>query len=88
VLVAILFRFGYCLHNIIAHIANHATDLGFSATVAAGISSVIGGLSIAGRIAAGSITDRVGSRSPLIINLILMSGALFLLLADGELWMF
>ena len=87
-LVAILFCFGYCLHNIIAHIANHVTDLGFSATVAAGISSVIGGSSIAGRIAAGSITDRVGSRSPLIINLILMSGALFLLLAAGELWMF
>jgi len=36
----------------------------------------------------GSITDRVGSKSPLIINFILMSGALFWLLAAGELWMF
>jgi len=36
-LVAMLFRFGYCLHNIIARIANHVTVLGFSATVAAAI---------------------------------------------------
>jgi len=88
VLFAILFCFGYCLHTILAHIANYATDLRISATVAAGILAVIGGLSIVGRIATGSITDRVGSKSPLIINLILMSGALFWLLAAGELWAF
>jgi MFS family permease len=88
VLFAVLFCFGYCLHTILAHIANHVTDLRFSATVGAGIIAVIGGLSVAGRIATGSITDRVGSKSPLIINLILMSGALFWLLAAGELWMF
>jgi len=88
VLFAILFCFGYCLHTILAHVANYATDLRISATVAAGILAVIGGLSIVGRIATGSITDRVGSKSPLIINLILMSGALFWLLAAGELWAF
>ncbi|MFO7996202.1 MAG: MFS transporter [Dehalococcoidia bacterium] len=88
VLLAILFCFGYCLHNVLAHIANHVTDLGFSAAVAAGILAVIGGSSIAGRIATGSITDRTGSRSPLIINFVLMSGALLLLLAARELWVF
>ncbi len=88
VLFSILFCFGYCLHTVLAHIANHATDLGFSATVGAGLVAVVGGLSVAGRIATGSITDRVGSKPPLIINLILMSGALFWLLAAGELWMF
>ncbi|TES83971.1 MAG: MFS transporter [Dehalococcoidia bacterium] len=87
VLFAILFCFGYCLHTIIAHIANYATDIEISATVAAGILAVIGGLSILGRIATGSITDRVGSKSPLIVNLILMSGALFWLVVTGELWM-
>ena len=87
VLFAILFCFGYCLHTILAHVANYATDLRISATVAAGILAVIGGFSILGRIATGSITDRVGSKSPLIINLILMSGALFWLLVAGELWM-
>jgi len=87
VLFAILFCFGYCLHTIIAHIANYATDMEISATVAAGILAVIGGLSILGRIATGSITDRIGSKSPLIVNLILMSGALFWLVVTGELWM-
>jgi len=88
VLFAILFCFGYCLHTILAHIANYATDLRISAAVAASILAVIGGLSIVGRIATGSVTDRVGSKPPLIVNLILMSGALFWLLASGELWMF
>jgi len=88
VLFAILFCFGYCLHTVLAHIANHVTDLGFSATVGAGLLAVVGGLSIVGRITTGSITDRVGSKPPLIINFILMSGALFWLLAAGELWMF
>jgi len=88
VLFAILFCFGYCLNTIMAHIANHITDLRFSATVAAGILAVIGGSSIAGRLVTGIITDRLGSKPPLIINLILMSCALFWLVLAGELWMF
>jgi MFS family permease len=88
VLFSILFCFGYGLHNVIAHIANHVTDLGYSAAVGAGVLAVVGGLSIVGRIATGSITDRVGSKPPLIVNLILMAGAFFWLLAAGELWMF
>jgi len=88
VLFSILFCFGYCLHNVIAHIANHVTDLGYSAAVGAAVLSVVGGLSIAGRIATGSITDRLGSKPPLIVNLILMAAAFFWLLAAGELWMF
>lgn len=86
VLFSILFCFGYCLHTIIAHVANYATDIEISAAVAASILAIIGGLSILGRLATGSITDRVGSKPPLIVNLILMSGALFWLAATGELW--
>jgi len=86
VLFAILFCFGYCLHTIVAHIANYATDIEISAAVAASILAVVGGLSILGRVATGSITDRVGSKPPLVVNLILMSGALFWLVATGELW--
>lgn len=87
VLFAILFCFGYCLHTIIAHVVNYATDLRISATIAAGILAVVGGLSILGRIVTGSVTDRLGSKPPLIVNLILMSGALFWLVVAGELWM-
>ncbi len=88
VLFAILFCFGYCVHTVIAHIANHVTDLGISAAVAASVLAVVGGLSIVGRIVTGSITDRVGSKPPLIVNLSLMSGALLWLVAAGELWAF
>ena len=69
VLFAILFCFGYCLHTIIAHLANYATDIEISTAVAASILAVIGGLSILGRLVTGSITDRVGSKPPLIVNL-------------------
>ncbi len=76
------------MHTVIAHIANHVTDLGISAAVAASVLAVVGGLSIVGRIVTGSITDRVGSKPPLIVNLSLMSGALLWLVAAGELWAF
>ncbi|MFX1552978.1 MAG: MFS transporter [Promethearchaeota archaeon] len=88
VLFSALFCFGYSVHNIIAHIANHVTDQGFSATFGASILAVIGGSSIAGRIATGITTDRLGSKPPLIINFILMSGAFFLLLVARDSWMF
>jgi MFS family permease len=80
---AMLFCFGFCMNTIITH----ATDLEISASIAAGILSVIGGLSIVGRIVTGSIADRVGNRLPFIINLALMSGVLFWLVVAGELWM-
>lgn len=86
-LFTILFCFGFCVNTIIVHIANYATDLEISATIAASILAVIGGLSIVGRIGTGSIADRVGNKPPLIINLILMSGVLFWLVVAKELWM-
>ena len=87
ILFAILFCFGFCLITIMAHVANHATDMEISAAIAAGILAVIGGLSILGRIVTGSIIDRVGNKPPLVINLFLMSGALFWLVVARELWM-
>ncbi len=73
---------------IIVHIAPHATDLGISAVSAASILSIIGGLSIAGRIGLGSAGDRMGSRLALSIAFILLTVALFFVLATTELWMF
>ena len=86
-LFAILFCLGFCLGTIMVHIAPHATELGISATIAASILAVIGGLSIVGRVVMGSVADRMGNRPPLIINFVMVSGVLFWLVVAKELWM-
>ncbi len=73
---------------VMVHIVPHATDLGISAVSAASILSVIGGLSIAGRLGLGSASDRIGSKSSLVIALALVSISLFLLLGARDMWMF
>ncbi|MDH5695803.1 MAG: MFS transporter [Dehalococcoidia bacterium] len=82
-----LFCFGFCLGTIMVHVAPHATELGISATMAASILAVIGGLSIVGRIVMGSVADRIGNKPPLIINFVMVSGVLFWLVVAKELWM-
>ena len=69
------------------HIDPHATDLGTSATVAANIIAVIGGVSIGGRIIMGSGSDRIGSKSSCIIAFIMMASALLWLQIAKEVWM-
>ena len=86
-LFAIFFGVGISLDSIYVHIIPHATDLGFSAKTAAWILSIIGGLSIAGRIGIGIIGDRTSIKLALIITLTILSIALFWLLGVKGLWM-
>jgi len=83
---AMLFCLGFCVTTILVHVVPHATELGISATIAAGILAVIGGLSIVGRIVVGSVADKIGNRPLFIIDFVLMSGVLFWLVAAKELW--
>ena len=85
---AICFFRGICLQTIMTHIVPYATDMGISAIIAANILAVVGGLSSAGRIGIGSISDRVGRMSSLIIGFSLLSVALLWLLFTSELWTF
>jgi len=85
---ATYFCHGFFVQTIIVHIVPHAIDLGISAILAANILSVIGGLSIVGRIGMGSVGDRIGNKAALVIVFILMSVGLFQLLGAKELWMF
>jgi len=82
------FSYGVPFFSIMAHISLHAIDMGISATSAANILAIIGGLSIAGRLTMGITADRIGNKISIIITIILMSIALFWLLAAKELWMF
>jgi MFS family permease len=82
------FSFTFCQHTVMVHIVPHTTELGVLAILAANILAIIGGLSIAGRIGIGSIADRIGNKSALIISVILVPLALAWLLVAKEAWMF
>lgn len=77
----------FCLFVILVHIVPHASDLGFSKTLSAGVLSTIGAMSIFGRLAAGFTLDRFGSKPIMLICfLVLISGLLWLQMSD-KLWM-
>ena len=80
--------FSFSQTAITVHIVPHTTDLGIPTIAAANILTIIGGVSIAGRIGIGSASDRIGNKLSIIIGLSVMSAALFWLLAIKELWMF
>ena len=83
-----LFCLLFGVNTVMVHIVNYATDMGISAASATSILTIIGGLGVAGRIIMGSATDRIGSKKAFIIGFILMSVALFWLMATKGLWMF
>jgi MFS family permease len=78
----------FCLLMIMVHIVPHATDIGISSTVAAGVLSAIGAISMAGRFIAGIAIDRIGNRLSMIICFILLILVLLWLQLARELWMF
>jgi MFS family permease len=80
--------YGLFLGTIMVHIVPHVTELGISATTAANILVVSGGLNIVGRLAVGGASDRIGIRPTLLISFILVTAALGWLLIANEVWMF
>ncbi len=87
-LFTIYICYGVFIQSVMVHIAPHATDFGISAMLAANILSIIGGLSIVGRIGIGSASDRIGKKTALIIVFVVMALALFGLQFVEELWTF
>lgn len=78
-LCAIQFCFFPSLTTVPLHIVAHASDLGLSTVRAATVLSLIGGCSIAGRLAVGLLHDRIGGRRALLLCLTLLALALFAL---------
>jgi len=80
--------FGWCLMTTMVHLVPHATDQGLTPGAAAGLLAVIGGVSIAGKMAAGWLVDRVGSRKVFLGGFIFLTLGYVVLIFATETWTF
>jgi MFS family permease len=78
--------FGLAQLTIMVHMVPHAIGIGISALSAAGILSVIGGVSLAGRIIIGVLADRIKVKASAILSLGLMTISLIWLMQADSLW--
>ncbi len=69
----------FSMLTLIVHIVPYATDMGVSRGVAAGVLSTIGAVSAVGRLAAGTVIDRIGARRTLRICYSMLVAAFVLL---------
>ncbi|MFC1988388.1 MFS transporter [Chloroflexota bacterium] len=84
---AAYFLVWYVTYSIMTHIVVYSTDSGIALPQAASIISVVGALSIAGRLVMGSTSDKLGNIRALIICCMVLTVAMFWLQFAKELWM-
>lgn len=72
---------------VFTHLVPHVTDIGFSAGEAAAVLSLVGGLSVVGRVLMGTVSDRIGRKPTAIICTLLQAGAMVWLTWSQDLWM-
>ncbi len=87
IVCAAYFLSGYATQGIMVHIVNYATDSGIDLVQAASITSVVGAVSIAGRLALGGAGDKIGNRRALIICFTCLTVALSWLQFARGIWM-
>jgi OFA family oxalate/formate antiporter-like MFS transporter len=90
-LIIIFSAFIFCLQMVMIHLVNYATDIGIDGMHAAGYISLIGVVSIGGRLLMGIISDRIGTHHSLTIcSLLLMVSMAWLIFTTGSLkfWVF
>lgn len=81
------FCYGFCAFGVVVHIVPYIIDLGISAVGAANVLAAMGGISILGTYAMGSLGDKIGNRWVFVIGFILMAVSLFWLVPAREVWM-
>lgn len=87
ILCTVYFLSGYATQSIMVHIVSYAMDGGIAMVQAASVLSVIGAVSIAGRLGLGSAGDKIGNRRALIICFAFLTLALVWLQFAHGLWM-
>jgi MFS family permease len=80
--------FFFCAQTVTVHLVNYATDLGIDPLVAATFISIIGVVSIAGRLSMGLGSDRINLNNMLIISCALLTASLITLIFIRSLWAF
>jgi len=85
-LCAIQFLFFPTLTTVPLHIVVHGMDLGMSAAVAAGLLSVTGAASVAGRLTVGTLSDRISAKHAFTICFMPLIVSLLAFLVIGTPW--
>jgi len=85
-LLFIFFLWGLCIFVILVHIVPHAIDLGISSSQAASILSVIGVISILGRLLMGKASDSMGTKQATILCALIQAAAMLSLVWASNLW--
>lgn len=87
-LAIVFFSLGYSIFTVTIHLVPHIIDLQISATTAAVILAVSGGMQVVGGILIGGIADRIGNRRALVIGFVITAAAMFWLLPVNSVLMF
>ena len=77
----------FCLLTVVVHIIPHSIDLGLTKKTAAGVISVVGGVSMLGRIVFGTAHDRIGGRFSLMVCFFVLFCSFLWLQVATEVWM-
>ncbi len=72
---------------VLTHLVPYVTDIGFSAGKAATVLSLMGGMSIVGRVIMGRVSDNIGRKTIAIICSLFLAGAMVWLIWSQDLWM-
>jgi MFS family permease len=80
--------FFFCAQTVTVHLVNYATDLGIDPLIAATLISIIGVVSIAGRLSMGMGSDRINLNNMLILSCALLTVSLITLIFIRSLWAF
>ncbi len=77
-----------CTYTVMMHIVPHLIDIGVSPARAASVLSIVGGISIVGRLVLGAIVDKTGAKKALMIPISLLFTALCVLVFAKTMGMF
>jgi MFS family permease len=88
VLLSAFLIFFFCTQMVTVHLVNYATDTGISPLVAASLISIIGVISIAGRMVIGTGSEKIGINNALIFTHLFLVVAYLCLIFTHDLWSF
>lgn len=84
--MASLFLFFFGVQMIIVHLVNYATDMGMTPLAAATLISIIGAVSIVGRLLTGIASDKIGLQNSLLLTCIILVVSFLCIIFLKSIW--